>query len=92
MKTGQIHDPGNGDDPYLEIDCWTPWQYYVPEEELEKYYKDANALMMRLERMPSAARAKLKQIEIRCPVKGCLRYDTKLWLRDLMEGAAYLPK
>jgi hypothetical protein len=21
-----------------------------------------------------------------------LRYDTKLWMRDLMEGAAYLPK
>jgi hypothetical protein len=20
------------------------------------------------------------------------RYDTKLWMRDLMEGAAYLPK
>jgi hypothetical protein len=20
------------------------------------------------------------------------RYDTKLWVRDLMEGAAYLPK
>jgi hypothetical protein len=21
-----------------------------------------------------------------------VRYDTKLWMRDLMEGAAYLPK
>jgi hypothetical protein len=21
-----------------------------------------------------------------------MRYDTKLWMRDLMEGAAYLPK
>ena len=25
-------------------------------------------------------------------VYGSMRYDTKLWMRDLMEGAAYLPK
>ncbi len=28
------------------------------------------------------------------PIRGCPgpRYDTKLWMRDLKEGAAYLPK
>ena len=25
-------------------------------------------------------------------LSAALRYDTKLWMRDLMEGAAYLPK
>jgi hypothetical protein len=29
-------------------------------------------LMMKLERMPSAVRARLERVEIRCPVKGCL--------------------
>jgi transposase len=29
---------------------------------------------------------------IRSPTWSGLRYDTKLWMRDLMEGAAYLPK
>ena len=72
MKTGQVQYPGDGTGPHLEIDCWTPWQYYVPEEELEPYYRDANALMMKLERMPPAVRARLERIEIRCPVKGCL--------------------
>jgi hypothetical protein len=72
MKTGKVRDPGGGAEPYLEIDGWTPWQYYVPEAELEKYYNDTNALMMKLERMPPAIRARHKQIEIRCPVKGCL--------------------
>ena len=38
MKTGAVQDPGNGAEPYLEIDGWTPWQYYVPEDELERYY------------------------------------------------------
>jgi hypothetical protein len=79
MKTGQVQDPGDGAEPYLEIDCWTPWQYHVPEEELEPYYRDANALMMKLERMPPAVRARLKQIEIRCPVKGCL-LATVYWI------------
>lgn len=79
MKTGQVYDPGNGAGPYLEIASWTPWQYYVPEEELEKYYKDANALMMKLDRMPPAVRARLKRIEIRCPVKGCL-LATVYWI------------
>lgn len=79
MKTGQVQDPGNGAGPYLETDGWTPWRYYVPEEELEKYYKDANALMMKLERMPPAVRDRLKQIEIRCPVKGCL-LATVYWM------------
>ena len=70
---------GNGAEPYLEVDGWTPWQYYVPEEELEPYYRDANALMMKLERMPPAVRARLKRIEIRCPVKGCL-LATVYWM------------
>ena len=43
-----------------------------PEEEVERYYTVTNALMMKLERMPPAVRARLKHIEIRCPVKGCL--------------------
>ena len=90
MKTGQVQDPGNGAAPYLETDGWTPWQYYVPEEELEKYYKDANAVMMKLERMPPAVRARLKQIEIRCPVKGCL-LATVYWIprRPTAEGLAH---
>jgi len=25
-------------------------------------------------------------------MRDLMRYDTKLWMRDLMEGAAYLPK
>jgi hypothetical protein len=79
MKTGQVQDPGDGAEPYLEVDCWTPWQYYVPEEELEPYYRDANALMMKLERMPAAVRARLEHIEIRCPVKGCL-LATVYWM------------
>jgi hypothetical protein len=72
MKTGHVQDPGGGAEPYLEVNCWTPWQYYVPEEELEQYYEDANSLMMRLEAMPPAVRDRLQLIEIRCPVKGCL--------------------
>ena len=72
MKTGQIQDSGDGTGPYLDVDGWTPWQYYVPEEELGPYYRNTNALMMKLERMPPAVRARLEQIEIRCPVKGCL--------------------
>jgi hypothetical protein len=79
MKTGQVQDPGDGIEPHLEVDGWTPWQYYVPEAELEPYYRDANALMMKLERMPPAVRARLKQIEIRCPVKGCL-LATVYWI------------
>ena len=79
MKTGQVQDPGDGTGPYLEVDGWTPWQYYVPEEELEPYYRDANALMMKLERMPPAVRARLEHIEIRCPVKGCL-LATVYWM------------
>jgi hypothetical protein len=52
MKPGEVKDPGNGATPYLESDGWTPWQYYVPDEELEPYYSAANAFMMKLERMP----------------------------------------
>ena len=71
MKTGDVRDRGNGE-LYREVNGWTPWQYYVPEEELDRYYKDANRLMMKLERMPPAVRARLKRIEIRCPANGCL--------------------
>jgi hypothetical protein len=79
MKTGEVQDPGDGADPYLEVDCWTPWQYHAPEDEIERYYSDANALMMKLERMPPAVRARLERIEIRCPVKGCL-LATVYWM------------
>ena len=79
MKTGEVHDPDNGAEAYLETDGWTPWQYYVSEEELEPYYRAANALMMKLERMPPAVQARLKRIEIRCPVKGCL-LATVYWI------------
>jgi hypothetical protein len=79
MKTGQIQESGDSAKPYLEIDCWTPWQYYVPEEELEPYYRDANALMTKLERMPPAVRARLERIEIRCQAKGCL-VATVYWI------------
>jgi hypothetical protein len=72
MKTVGVRESDDGADLYLETDCWTPWQYYVPEEELEPYYRDTNALMMKLERMPPAVRARLDRIEIRCPAKGCL--------------------
>lgn len=72
MKVGKVQDSGNGAVPYLEVDGWTPWQYYVAEEELEPYYRAANALMMKLERMPATVRARLERIEIRCPAKGCL--------------------
>jgi len=27
-----------------------------------------------------------------CVIGSGVRYDTKLWMRDLKEGAAYLPK
>ena len=72
MKTGEAQDPGDGPGPYLEADGWTPWLYHAPEEEIDRYYSAANAMMMKLERMPPAVRARLDRIEIRCPVKGCL--------------------
>jgi len=68
MKTVGVRESDDGAGQCLEIDGWTPWQYYVPEEELEPYYRDANALMMKLER-----------IEVRCPVKGCL-LATLYWM------------
>src|SRR5579859_4891027 len=88
MKTGAVQDPGNGTEPYLEVDGWTPWLYHAPEDELERYYSAANALMMKLERMPPAVRARLKRIEIRCPVMGCLlatlyRMPSRLTAEDL---------
>jgi hypothetical protein len=72
MKTSEVQVHGDGTKPHLEVDGWTPWLYHAPEDEIERYYSTANALMMRLQRMPPAVRARLKQIEIRCPVKGCL--------------------
>jgi hypothetical protein len=72
MKTGLVSDLGDGGEPYLEDGCWTPWLYHAPEDEIEQYYEAASALMMKLERMPAAVRARLDQIEFRCPPKGCL--------------------
>jgi hypothetical protein len=90
MKTGHVQDPGDGTGPYLEVDSWTPWQYYVPDQELQPYYRDANTLMMKLERMPPAVRAPLEHIEIRCPVKGCL-LATVYWMtrRPTVEELEY---
>ena len=78
MKTGDIQDRGDGE-LHVEVDSWTPWQYYVSQEELEPYYRLVNGLIMKLERMPPAVRARLKRIEIRCPVKGCL-LATVYWI------------
>ena len=72
MKTGAVQDPGNCAAAYLEVGGWTPWLYHAPEDEIERYYSAANALMMKLERMPPAVQARLKRIDTRCPVKGCL--------------------
>ena len=80
MKTGEVKDPGDGTDQYLDCDGWTPWLYYDPsDEELERYYTDTNALMMRLERMPPAVHRRQKRIDLRCPAKGC-RLAAVYWL------------
>ena len=80
MKTGEVKDPGDGTDHYLDCDGWTPWLYYDPsDEELERYYTDTNALMMRLERMPPAVHRRQKRIDLRCPAKGC-RLAAVYWL------------
>jgi hypothetical protein len=79
VKKGEVQDPGNGATPYLETDGWTPWQYYASGDELERYHSAANALRKKLERMPPAVRARLKLIEIRCPVEGCL-LATVYWM------------
>ncbi len=78
MKTGEAQDRGDGE-LYLEVDGWTPWQYYVSDEALEPYYHLVNGLMTKLDRMPPAVRARLKRVEIRCPVKGCL-LATVYWM------------
>lgn len=78
MKTGNVKSDDAGD-PYLECDDWSPWMWHASEEEFEQYMKSANSLMMRLERMPPAVRGNLKQISIRCPVKGC-RLAIVYWL------------
>ena len=78
MKTGEVQDRGDGES-HVETDGWTPWQYYVSDEALEPYYHLVNGLMMKLERMPPAVRTRLQQIEIRCPVKGCL-LATVYWM------------
>lgn len=72
LKTGQVIEPSDGTDPHLETIGWSPWLYHMYEEEFERYWTTANAVMMKLERMPPAVRGKLKRIDIRCPVKGCL--------------------
>lgn len=72
MKTDEVQIRGVGTETHVKADGWTPWLYHAPEDEVERYYTVTNALMMKLERMPPAVRARLKHIEIRCPVKGCL--------------------
>jgi hypothetical protein len=57
MKTGEVQDRGDGE-LYLEVDGWTPLQYYVSEEALEPYYHLVGGLMAKLERMPPAVRAR----------------------------------
>ncbi len=52
MKTGEVQVHGEGAEPYLEVDGWTPWLYHAPGDEVERYYSSANALMMKLERIP----------------------------------------
>ena len=79
MKTGEVQDPGNGAAAYLETDGWTPWLYHAHEEEVDRCHSAANAMMMKVERMPPAVRARLDRIEIRCPVKGCL-LATVYWI------------
>jgi hypothetical protein len=49
--------------------------------------RDRSFLRDRLE----ALKAQYRQLQFALP-PGVARYDTKLWMRDLMEGAAYLPK
>jgi len=34
----------------------------------------------------------LDVVRLTPPTRPSPRYDTKLWMRDLIEGAAYLPK
>lgn len=81
MRTGEVKDPGEGLDPYLETHGWTPWLYYVTsDDDLDRYHQAADALMMRFERMPSAVQRRQKRIEFRCPVKGC-RLATVYWLQ-----------
>ncbi len=79
MKTGGVHYPGGGDEPELETIGWTPWLYHASDEEIDRYWSATNAMMMKLERMPPAVRARLDRIEIRCPVKGCL-LATVYWI------------
>lgn len=79
MKTGDVRESDDGTE-YLDCDGWTPWLYYITsDEELERYYKDTNALMMRLEQLPPAVRRRQKRIDIRCPAKGC-RLAAVYWL------------
>lgn len=80
MKTGPVRESEDGTEQYLECDGWTPWlDFYFTDEDIERYYADANALMMRLERMPAAVRRRQKRIDIRCPDKGC-RLAAVYWL------------
>lgn len=72
LNTDPAKELGNDGKLRMHVEGWTPWLYHAPEDELGRYYRAANALIMRLDRMPAAVRAKLEQIEIRCPVKGCL--------------------
>jgi hypothetical protein len=80
LKTGEVQDPGDGTDQYLDCHGWTPWWYYASsDEELAQYYKDTNALMVRLDRMSPAVRRRQKRIDVRCPDKGC-RLAAVYWI------------
>jgi hypothetical protein len=58
---------------------------------------DPGSLLSLLSFLPraraAAARPRTQAVAGYCANAHCSqRYDTKLWMRDLMEGAAYLPK
>lgn len=72
MRTEGVQESDDGTGQYLHVDGWTPWQYHLPEAELNRYYEAANALMMKFDRMPPGVRSRLERIEIRCPERGCL--------------------
>jgi hypothetical protein len=48
------------------------WEYHLRPDELPHYHAEAARYINRLLRIPPAARKRLKQVTIRCPVKGCL--------------------
>ena len=43
-------------------------------------------------RLQETQRKRIDPVHVTVVGEAYRRYDTKLWMRDLMEGAAYLPK